>query len=527
MGFNKNKIIYIASSLLILFISFMSYREHFVIYGDAILQLSKGRDFLIPAWGVWIPARIIGDFFANVLFQLFYTLFAPLFGERHIVDVYAIFNAILFSLIFLAASLASFQYSKLYINLERKYLFFYSLVFYVLYIPKIGLSNLTLMMSYDVPVVMGIWFVYPFIAYITTKEDPFKCFKESSAIIFIGIFGYFVSFSATNVEVFVVLVLALCTIYLFLENKLSNPEEDIVSAFKSLKDRPKWFIFGIFYIPVVTGIAFIYDINGGRYIAEKNQRWGNVSNEGITIEKSISDLNLGFESPLCYFVIIAVLLFIFRVLISIKKDNKKILNSYEGRAASIVIILLSLIFYFIFLKILTGFGLRNYFLHTGFSSFYHFFIALAATTSIFFFNKNIAASLILSLSIVIISFNGIKKITNPPVNMNISIEESRNVFNSMYMSYCFGSEKVPVFMRNPTYPYVPIPIVYKDNWFGRAHGIVFSQYVIKDDSVEYYPTYYSVSSVNELQLDLAKFRDKGENRCLDISDSDYYIHLGG
>ena len=527
MVFNKNIIIYIASSLLIFFISFMSYREHFVIYGDVILQLSTGRDFLIPAWGMWIPARIIGDFFANVLFQSFYTIFAPLFGAGHIVDVYATFNAILFSLIFLSASLASFQYSKLFINLDGRYLFFYSLVFYVLYMPKIGLSNLTLMMSYDVPVVMGIWFLYPFIAYIATKQDRLKYFKDSHSIIFISISGYFVSFSATNVEVFVVLVLGFCTIFLFLENKVKNPGQNISAIFRSFLDKPKWFLFGIIYIPLITGIAFIYDINGGRYLAEKNKHWGNISNQGMTFEKSISDLNIGFDTPLSYFLIIALLLLGYRVLINIKRYDKQTLAVYTHRTVSIVIIFLSLAFYFIFLKLLTEFGLRNYFIHKGFSAFFHFYIALFAITSLFYFNKNIISSIILSLSIVIISFNGFKLITSPPINKNISIDESRNVFDAMYMSYCYGSDRVPVFLRNPVYPYVPIPEVHRDDWFGKAYSKVFSQKVIKDYSVQYMPAFYAVNSVNEFHQELIKLRDKGVNRCLDIANSDYYIQLDG
>lgn len=505
----------------------MSFRDHFIIYGDATVQMSAGRDFLIPAWGVWIPARIVGDFFATTLFRSFYILIAPLFGDTHIVNVYAIFNALLYSLIFLSVSLAAFQYSKLFIKLDEKYFVIYSLIFYVLYMLKIGQSNLTLMMAYDVPVVMGVWFIFPFIAYIRTKEDPLIFFKGHSPIIFIGILGYFVSFSATNVEIFVVLVLAFCTIYLLIVNMISNPGSNYLSSLKSLVEIPKWFLFGIIYIPFITVIAFVYDINGGRYLAEKKQRWGNVSNEGITIDKSISDLKLGYDSPLSYFVLIAIFLLIFHVFIHIKRDKKDAIISYAGRAAAIIIIILSLVFYFIFLKILTEFGLRNYFLHTGFSAFFHFFIALVAITPLFFFNKNIVSSFILSLSIVIIAFNGLKEITNPPMNKNVSIEESRNVFNSMYMSYCFGSERVPVFLRNPVYPYVPIPKVYKDNWFGRAHSIVFSQFVIKNVSVKYYPTYYPVNSVNELHKELISLRKKGVNRCLEIADSEYYIKLDG
>lgn len=526
MDYNKKNLIYIISSVLIFFITFMSYREHFVIYGDAILQLSTGRDFLLPEWGTWVPARVTGDFFANVLFHFFYKIIAPIFGNSHIAEVYSIFNAILFSLMYVSLSLASFQYTKLFISLNEKYFFIYSLVFYVLYISKTELGNLTLLMAYGLPVLLGIWFVYPFITYIATRDDPLKSHGDLSSVVFISIFGYLVAFSATNVEVFVVLVLAFCTLFLLLENIVRNPGQKFSSLLKSFLVHPKWFVFGIIYTPLITGLAFIYDMNGGRYLAEKNKNWGSSANEEMSYFQAIHDINLGYGAPVKYFVLVAVVLLIFSIVRKIRNYSKsQIISNYANRIAAIAIILLSLAFYFIFLQLLTELGSRNYFTKNGFTAFFHFYFSLLAITSLFYFNKRVIPSIILSLSIVILSFHGIKQIINPVANNNVSINESKNVFNSMYMSYCYSAESVPVYLRKAVYPYVPIPEIHFNNWFGKSYSKVFSQSVINDDSVHYLPKFYAVNSVNELYSELERLREIGGNRCLDIFDSPYYIQL--
>lgn len=68
------------------------------------------------------------------------------------------------------------------------------------------------------------------------------------------------------------------------------------------------------------------------------------------------------------------------------------------------------------------------------------------------------------------------------------------------------SDRVPVFLRKPVYPYVPILEVHRDNWFGKSYSKVFSQSVINDISVQYLRTYYAENSVNELYLGLKRLR---------------------
>lgn len=496
----------------------MGFKDHFTMFGDSIQQMAAGRKFLLPEWGTWIPARIVGDFFAYFFFLAYFELIAPLFGVVHVVDAYSVFCAVLYGLIFVSLSFASFQYSKLFIYLEAKHFFIYSIVFFTLFMVKFGQSNLTLMMAYDVPIVLGIWFVYPFVAYMATRNDPLKNYGDVGPLAIITVLGYLVSFSATNVEIFVVLVLFFSTILLFFtqEDKFSIR---ITSLLKTFKSTPNWFLLGVIYIPTCTVISILFDINGGRYLAEKNKKWGSPANDDMSVFNAIEHLNLGYETPLSYFIVLAFVLVLIRVVIS----GKKQIVLYSERIVVMSVIILSLIFYFIFLLQLTEFGSRNYFAHSGFSAFFLFFICLISITLLFSFHNQLVSSMILIPIILIISLYGMKQMINPPSNENISAIEMKNVFNSMYISYCFDSDKVPVYLVNPRYPYVPIPDKYSKNWFGQSFSKVFSNSVIKKGNIQYLPTYYAVGSVDELYSELDRLSNDGRNRCLDLVNSPYYM----
>lgn len=523
MSREKSTLKYLISSIALFFIIFVIYKDYGGIYGDSILQLAYGREFALPIWGQWIPERVFADFFANLLFQIYYIFIAQLFGVNHFVDAYTLFMASVYALNVSLLSLACFKYSKLFVEINASYYFLYGLVFYILFLANIDYTNITLIFAYDLGITIGVWFAYPFLAYATTDKNVFERIGQANSVLAVAISGYFVIFSITNVTVFVSFLLFFAGIYVICKNAKTIDKTILKSLYRSFKRLPLWFRFGLIYIPIITLVSVVYAINGRRFSVEKDKGWGDENFE-ISISDAIGYLDLGYDSPMSYLLTISFLLVGINVALNFFKkrvDKKRLKNNL----ISVGILFATLVCYFMFVLLLSKFSSRNYFTYGGFPVFFGFFSCLFIATILFSFNNDIALKVMLVPIVFVISLHSVKQIINPKVSHIVSPIESKYIFNSMYMSYCYSSDKVPVFADRPAYPVVPIPEKHTKNWFGIAFSSVFSKYVVHDNSVKYFPTFYAVESVDEFHDEISKITKNKNTKCLDVNDSPYYIEV--
>lgn len=515
----------VTSSLLLLgVLTTMAYLDHFVIFGDSVKSMGEGRAYAVPIWGQWIAPRVVGDFFPPVLFNAYATVVGPLFGVRHIADVYSSFMAVIFALNFLMLAGAAFIYARLFIALQGKHFLPFALVFFLFYFSRATAQNITLYFAYDLPFALAIWFAYPFVAHLATGSDPLRGLKLGANVTLVAVGAYFVAFSITNAYIFAATLIGLCCLVLCLPQTTAR-DARFMDGFLS---TPMWFKFGSLFVPIMTAVAILFDVTSRRFTAERNKTWSDPAIADFPLLGGVRHLLPDVPALLLWIALLTLPLFTWHLLSKSRLPTAAGATTKRALLTVGVLIGTALIYYG-FLFALTRFSERNYFAYGGFPKPLLYLTVLFISASSFTFASRRALGIVLVPLVAVIALTGAKMLVAPPsprVLEQGTQAQVRLLFSSMYMSYCHNSDTVPVYLNQPRYPFVPIPSEYERNWFGQSFARVFSQFVVNEPAPRYLPSFYAVDSVDALLEKLRESRDKGTNRCAGLTNSPYYIDLG-
>lgn len=533
---------HLVPAVVVLALLFLSHYDRLYMYGDDVNNVAPGRWFPLPEVGHYIGGRVVDNFFHGFMAESFLRYVAPLLGLEHVVDAHSVFATALFALSSLAVLAALYALVRLFVSLRPVHFVSFSLCAYVFVLGRIEQDGATGIACYTVPLALSLCLLYPSLRLALLGQDAFAGRDERSVGIGMGLLTYLVGFSVTNVELFTLSTQLLCAAVLVVEGSggpraLARRPAAAIAAFRGL---PSWFRSVTVLLPLAVAVALAVDVKTPRYQHEKERLFQQDGFESLSLLDGLASLSLSNGAVLNGVALIAAaggLLLLVRAARGRSRTSEAGQPSELGERNERVhplailsklawVLVPTTVAYWLFLVRLSNVGGKDYFRNPGFSAYIVIVVTLPILTALFALTRERRTALLATFLVAVVSLHGMARLNQVPVRP-VSKGEIKGLFDSLFMCYAHGEERVPVFLRHAEvgWPHG----AGEEGWYLEAYRAVLREQIVGYGArydPEYRPRMYRVASVEELHAALDKMRAERKLLHPRLEDSPYFIDTG-
>lgn len=514
-------------AVIVFLLLLLSHWDRLYLYGDDINNFGPGRQFPLPEYGHYIGGRMVDSFFHGFFVESFLRYFAPLFGLEHIIDAHSAFATLLFAVSSLGALAALYAFMRLVVDLRPAHFVTFSLCAYVYMLGRFEQDGATGLAAYSVPLALSLGLLYPTIRLAVFGSDAFTARSTHSTVIGMGLLTYLVGFSVTNIELFTLGVQLLCAVVL-------TVERTGVPLMRALRPRalwgsfctlPPWFRVVTCLLPVTVAAAMFFDLNSGRFQDERLRVFRTEGFDSLSILDGLRSLPLSGGPNLDTIALVSTLGGMLLLLRGMRNSAAQVAGRPLARLAKLGFVLLpTCAAYWLFLVRISNVGGKDYFLNPGFNAYLMIIVMMPMLTALFALTRATRPGLVGTFLVAVVALHGMTRLNQVPVRA-VSKAEVKSMFDSLFMCYCYGEERVPVFLRSSTtlgWPYGAS----EEGWYLETHRAVFREQVIGYGGFydpEYRPRMVRVATVNELYAELDQMRNTKPLLYPGLRESPYFI----
>lgn len=498
----------------------LSHHDRVYVHWDDVNNIAPGRDFPLPEYGHYIGGRVVDNFFHGFLSECFLSYVAPLLGLDHIIDAQSAFATLLFAVTSLGVLIGLYAFLRLFVELRPAHFVTFSLCAYVYMLSRFDQGAATGYAGYTLPLALSLGLLYPCVRLAVFGDDAFAARSPHATWIGMGLLAYIVGVSVTNIELFTLGAQLLCTAVLLHERAGSLRPRALPDAFRSL---PRWFRLVTVVLPLTIGTAMFFDLTSGRFQDEKRQRYGTDDFEPLSLLDGLRSLPLGGGTTLNTIAALATIGGVYLLLRNVRRARREGVGRPLARLSKLLIVLVpTCVAYWLFVVRMSNIGGKDYFQNDNFCAYLVIVFMMPMLTALFALTREGRAALPATFLIAIVSVHGMHRLNHVPVR-EISKAEAKGVFDSLFMCYSHGVERVPVFIRGPALGWTQ---TVEEDWFIDAHRKVLRDQIIGYGGYfdpAYRPRIVRVPSVNQLHAELDHMRRTRPLLSIGLEDSPYFI----
>ncbi|MEZ6014454.1 MAG: hypothetical protein R3F49_05020 [Planctomycetota bacterium] len=481
--------------LVVFFVFLVSHLDRLYLYGDDINNLSPGRPFPLPDYGHYIGGRVVDSFFNGFAFQTFETFLAPLLGLTHIIDVHSAHATFMFALVTTALAWVLFAYVRLFVALDGWMFIPFALCAQVFVLGPIELDAVTGISAYTVPLVLSLLLLLPLVRLAVFGEDALAAAPPWTRTIGVGLLTYLVAFSLTNVELFTALAVAgTGLVVLFTRARAAGRGFGARALWAAYRELPGWTQLVGCLLPLLIGVAVFFDVTSGRFLDEQQRAFGAESFAGPSLWRGLNALPLSSGPVLDFIAKLTLAAGALLWVIRLRRGEPG-----ARRFALLGAILAPIcLMYALFLQRVSQMGGKDYFAKDGLNTYLVIVAMLPVVGGLFALARARLSSIPAAFLIFVVAFTGLRQLEQTPTR-EVTKAEMKGLFDSLYMSYCYGEPRVPIVLRHGQlgWPYAPDG----EGWYLDTFWKVFREHVIGyggavDDG--YQPTFELVPTVEAL-----------------------------
>jgi hypothetical protein len=504
----------------------LSHYDRLYLFGDDINNFNPGRQFPLPEYGHYIGGRMVDSFFHGLGVESFLRYVAPILGLDHIIDAHSVFATLLFAVSTLGVLAGLYAFVRLVVDLRPAHFVTFSLCAHVYILSRSGQDGATGLAAYTVPMAISLGLLYPSIRLAVFGDDAFAARSLRATCIGMAFLTYLVAFSVTNVELFALGVHLLCAVLLVVERaggsvtRALRPRA-LLAAFRTF---PRWFVLVTVMLPVLVAAAVFFDVNSPRFRDEKLRVFGTQEFEPLSLIDGLRSLPLSGGANLDTIALVAALGGSLLLLCNARRSAATNTGRPLVTLAKLgFVIVPTCIAYWLFLVRISNVGGKDYFLNPGFSVFLMIVVMLPMLAGLFALTRVARTELVATFLVAVVSLHGLTRLNQVPVR-EVSKAEVKAMFDSLFMCYCYGEERVPVFLRSTELGW-PLGAS-EEGWYLETHRDVFREQVIGYGGYYdpgYRPRMVRVATVNELYAALDHMRETKPLLYPGLQDSPYFI----
>jgi hypothetical protein len=512
--------------VIVFLLLFLSHHDRVYLGWDDVNNLRPTRQFPLPQFGHYIGGRVVDSFFHGFFAESFQRYVAPLLGLDHIIDAQSAFATFLFAVSSLGVLVGLYAFMRLFVELRPAHFVAFSLCAYVYMLSRFDQGAATGFAAYTVPLALSLGLLYPCVRLAVFGEDALAGRSPQATLVGMGLLTYLVGFSVTNIELFTLGAQLLCAAVLLVEGA-GGPRASSLrprALWGALRSLPRWFALVTLLLPLAVGAAMIFDLSSGRYRDEQIRKFGTEGFESLSLTDGLRSLPLGSADTLDAIAIVSLIGGSLLLLRNIRRSRTEGSGRPLEKLLKLAVVLVpTCAAYWLFVIRMSNVGGKDYFQNANFSAFLVIAIMLPMLTGLFALTREARTALAATFFVTVVSLHGVVRLNQVPVR-DISKAELKGVFDSLFMCYCYGEERVPVYVRSAAPGWTRA--ISEEGWFLDAHRHALQNQVIGYGGYydpAYRPRIVRVASVNQLYAELDQMRNTKPLLHLGLDESPYFI----